>query len=1268
MNSGLKTPYPNTVKYKTGLILLLLSAVLLFQLPGNLQAQDEVPIQNGTVNTCEGLFTDDGGGNAYSADNSYTFTLCPDVPGDVIQVQFAAFNLFTNPDPNLSDYLSIFDGDSPEANSLGSHTGTFLQGLDVTATINNPSGCLTFVFNPNPNGNTSGNFPGWAAIITCTTPCDNPTASSQFVDPLPTGTDNTIGICVGDEVTVSGFGSQAGDGFTLENYNWNWGDSIITTVNSPDPVSHTFEEPGEYLINLFVADDNGCTNLNVNPLQVLVSTIPVFNTDFEPVVCIGSPFTISGDPVQSITWTALPPQVVAGESFLADGAGFEYTSSLIFDFFPPGAVLEDCNDLLSIVVNMEHSFLGDLEISIICPDNTQVTMLAYPNGGGNTYLGEAVDDNFDPLEPGVGYDYGWSPNSTNGFIDDADNATFTTFINAVGEEDNNNIVNPGIYQSEEDLCELVGCPLNGEWQFSVVDNLPADNGYIFSWGINFNPLLIPDVTTFTPVIGLGPDSTFWEGDFITSTSGDGNTIEVLLDDPGFYEYTFFASNNFGCTFDTTIVVEAIEGPEITAGPDKIICDEPVLLEAGLIANADASCNNDGGTYEYCYENNDNLIVTYCPDNPGDGVTFMAISIQSGTIENFWDEMVVYDGEDIAAPVIQAGIAGNLAGLSFEASNPTGCITFQITSDGSNSCATGQQQPIILNATCYGGSDLIWSWEPAEGLSDPNSQNPTAFVNQPTTYTVSAFPPDFPGCVIFDQVTVGPDADSNPGLDTDTVVCYNSPQSPLLNYLQGNPSSGGIWTNTETGNAVSPQFNPFEYVDGANFSFEYTIDNGDCVYSSTLNITVLPATNPTCCITNAVAGQDNNACDLQYELEAFPTIGTGTWSGPENVSFSNVNDPNATVTASSPGGTFTLTWTDFVDQQCSNQDQVTIVFADPIEINLLVDDAVCHGECTGSAVAIVSGGTLSATGVYNYLWSSGTSSLIGHVVDSLCPGPQQIKIADGVGCADSLSFEVSEPRELILEAFAGAAACRDSCNGPVSIFSFDASEYSYDGGLTWVPQSTGKACPGERTVGIRNEAGCTAFTQVNVGNPPPFTAAFNMNPNPTTVRDTRIRFQNISTPGPIAESHYIFGLGGTAGEAHQASVEWEFPSDTSGTYPVVLITQSVNGCRDSVSKVLEIRDDLLWYIPNSFSPNGDGVNDLWKPKGSFIDLTNYRLEVFDRWGRKVFETRDFEESWNGSDAAGSAYFVSPGLFTYVIRVSSITTEETYELTGSIMVIR
>ena len=116
----------------------------------------------------------------------------------------------------------------------------------------------------------------------------------------------------------------------------------------------------------------------------------------------------------------------------------------------------------------------------------------HDQAGAGTYLGEPVDDEADPNTPGVGFDYAWSPDATNGTW--GDNAGFGTLQQT--------------YQSTQTFANLDGCPLNGVWQIEICDLLGVDNGFVFDWGIQLADSLYPVEQSFTPVFGLECDSTY----------------------------------------------------------------------------------------------------------------------------------------------------------------------------------------------------------------------------------------------------------------------------------------------------------------------------------------------------------------------------------------------------------------------------------------------------------------------------------------------------------------------------------------------------------------------------------------------------------------------------------------------------------------------------------------------------------------------------------------------------------------------------------------
>lgn len=150
--------------------------------------------------------------------------------------------------------------------------------------------------------------------------------------------------------------------------------------------------------------------------------------------------------------------------------------------YPEGAVLGGSLSLDAVAVNMEHSFMGDLTITVICPNGA--SMGVHQQGGGATFLGVPVDNDATPNVPGVGYDYVWSPAATNGTWEDNAGGTLP----------------PGNYESVQPWSLLEGCPLNGTWTFEVCDSWGSDNGFIFGWEVQFSE---PSATTLD-VMELDP--------------------------------------------------------------------------------------------------------------------------------------------------------------------------------------------------------------------------------------------------------------------------------------------------------------------------------------------------------------------------------------------------------------------------------------------------------------------------------------------------------------------------------------------------------------------------------------------------------------------------------------------------------------------------------------------------------------------------------------------------------------------------------------------
>ena len=614
--------------------------------------------------------------------------------------------------------------------------GSTLQIDGAQANLCSAPGSLTVQF----SGASAGDYEGTFILqpssgceeyhipfsFTLNNPTAIPTLLSPNIEPDETG---RYAVCDSTTFTVTGPNSYAlpGQG-GISTWKWNLNGDLID-MTSPDPVTITIDSPGGVAATLTVIDGNGCASAD-SALIFVQSPTPVAELEVSTTVCAGSPGVAEVTGVDAGYWTnAGVQQLYEGGTPLPDNTTFQ--SSLIVDQYPDGATLEDCSDLQAIHINMEHSFMGDLDISVTCPNGTSVPLLAFPNGGGSIDFGEAG--------PGVGYDYSWSPAPpTSSNVDDSQNWTDGSAI-------------PGTYAADGDLCDFSGCPLNGEWTLTFVDNYGADDGTLFSWGID----VAQDMAN-APFIELAPNITSlsWEGTGLFDA--DEGTTGFMVDDVGVYALTLTMVNGLGCAFDSTLQIQAIEGPDLplSAGEDLLLCGDAVSLSASLGDDGPSPCSHDAESVTYCYDNTPYTHWTYCPNEPGDG-TMMSIQFEAGELENGWDYLYVYDGFSEDAPLL-IQLTGPWEAFSVTAENPLGCLYVVITSDGIISCEDSDSFNEIQWCAGCGGSSCgyDWSWEPAEWLSDPNS--PTTLVEgltETTAFVAAVTPSGFEYCATVDTVIV-----------------------------------------------------------------------------------------------------------------------------------------------------------------------------------------------------------------------------------------------------------------------------------------------------------------------------------------------------------------------------------------------------------------------------------------------------------------------------------------------------------------------------------
>lgn len=570
-----------------------------------------------TFNTCSGtLYTSGGAVGGYGNNENNSITFCSNSATNTqMQLYFNSFDV----DP--SDTLWIHDGPNTSAPLIvsGNTIQNFFNNsnsLNLFPVQSTTSGCLTLAFKSDAAN--TGN--GWDASISCVNACQPVFAGVDTVLTTPLVNDsNYIDVCFGDTVTFVGKGIYPMNGVIYQQsdatstFIWNFGDGVVDTGQT---IQHVYNAVRGYDVMLTVIDSNGCVSTNAINLRVRISGNPIKALTLPDAICANDPTELVASDWPNMTnvyyqlteSNQSSSQSFDSTMFIPDGPNCPvqcYDTDVNFNSFLPGQTISAASDILSICVNMEHSFVGDLEFTIICPNGQSAILKTYINSGG-AFMGVPLDgapwDNSTfPCDPaqnavGVGWNYCWSQiYPTIG--------TINAHSSQAQLDSTNTVNNTGYYDPDQPFSNLIGCPLNGTWSIEICDNWAIDNGYIFSWDLNLDPNLLPTNWTYK----VDPDTMLWTGPFIDS-------VEMLKayispDIGGNYNYGYTFVDEYGCHWDTIIPLEVIHNPIIDLGADTSICEgDSVLIDAGAIPAGTYSWYPSGSTNQTVYGSTPGLYI------------------------------------------------------------------------------------------------------------------------------------------------------------------------------------------------------------------------------------------------------------------------------------------------------------------------------------------------------------------------------------------------------------------------------------------------------------------------------------------------------------------------------------------------------------------------------------------------------------------------------------------------------------------------------------
>lgn len=575
--------------------------------------------------------------------------------------------------------------------------------------------------------------------------------------------------------------------------------------------------------------------------------------------------------------------------------------------------------------------------------------------------------------------------------------------------------------------------------------------------------------------------------------------------------------------------------------------------------------------------------------------------------------------------------------------------------------TGDAVEFIDATTIAAGSLTDWVWE----FGDNNGsleQNPQHTYAVPGTYDVT-LTVSSGSCT--DIITLQATSFPVPTADFTTAnVCLGEP----ADFMDNSSVTGAViaqwaWDFDGEGNALTADAS-FTFLNPGTYDVTLAVVTSDfCADTHTEQVTIYPSPEPAFLAQPVCEGEVTS-----FENQSVVSSGliTGqTW---------DFGDDLGTSTNSSPTYTYANAGTYPVTLGVTTAFGCTALLTQDVTVNPLpvIDashtDILCAGQTNGTATASASG----ATGPYSYLWNNALQSNTPSI-QNLGPGPFTVTVTDALGCSSDTTVVVIQPLPINVNLVTGDDTCALG-NGAVqavmmggtppfdyvwSAISDSANIFSED-----VPPSGWNTMltPGEYSVVVTDAGGCQTEGVATVGLIPPPEADFSTRSKPEEFRDPSVSFFNESEASISYEWH--FGDGDVSSAEHP-----NHDYDTSGVFLVMLIARNEPryGCADTTYRYVEVDPFFTFYVPNAFTPDGDGLNDKWGPSGNNYEIESYNVKVFDRWGSLVWQTDNPDFFWDGTDA-GSLEPVKQGVYVYQFVVKYFNTFEPQVLTGSVTLYR
>ncbi len=344
----------------------------------------------------------------------------------------------------------------------------------------------------------------------------------------------------------------------------------------------------------------------------------------------------------------------------------------------------------------------------------------------------------------------------------------------------------------------------------------------------------------------------------------------------------------------------------------------------------------------------------------------------------------------------------------------------------------------------------------------------------------------------------------------------------------------------------------------------------------------------------------------------------------------------------------------------------VELSEPAALVLALDSMLtmnprCSGDSNGVfAVSYNAGDDINPLPAAPYSWSGGIGSPDSPVADNLSSGTYSVTITDVKGCRDSLNYTLNEPPPIVAII---PQPNNPRCFGEPTLIIIDTIyggngtdlfDYTYmvdNTGISFTPDQAASVFAGERLITVEDPEGCTYEQSLTIIEPAELNVEFTPDVIEVNLGDSLQRLNPIITSSLPIDS-FIWS---PTTYLEPPTVQRPILNQPLESILYTLRIVDVNGCDGSGSILVDVDKSRNVYIPNVFSPNGDGPNDEFRIFAcDGVRAINY-ARIFDRWGTMVHQTQNLLPDCSGTlvwDGRQGSQEMNPGVFVFVIEVEFI----------------